>query len=177
MPNVSFGTLNLHRADCDRKHAYPCDPWTVRAPRIGSILNDLMRCSVYAWTECMPQQAADNTQALGWGSAKNPPYVVDENQNCLAWDRAKWTDLEFVAHSLSDTPGDTGDINRRSVLWGYLQHLDTKARIWFGVAHLETGDPPARVAQATKLVADTPDGPSCLGIDRNSFDDSDPAMI
>lgn len=164
-----FGTLNVHRADCDRKHANPCDPWKTRLPRLVKFIREKMRCSVYAWQECLPEQAIDLTTALGWGTSRNPAYWSDENFNVIAADRKKWTDELIWAYSLSAKPGDIGDRNRRSVLWARLIYLETGQPVWFGSSHLEAGNPGARVLQARELIDTWPASPAALGMDANSY--------
>jgi hypothetical protein len=171
MPLTStFGTLNVHRADCNRDHPNPCDPWPVRLPRVVNFLRTQMRCSLYAFQECLPQQAADITQGLGWASAKNPAAWSDENFNVIAIDRQKWTDLLVAQHSLARAPGDLGDRNRRSVNWVWVRRIGTPYTLGVGSAHLETGNPADRAEQALSLVETLPaGGPLILGIDRNSY--------
>jgi hypothetical protein len=172
--DIVFGSLNVHRLDCDRDHHHPCRSWDQRSAELAAWIKDTMRCSVYAFQECMPQQAVDITDHLGWGDATNPAYVWDENQNCVAYDRKKWTDVGVYQLSLSHDTGDKGDQHRRSVIWALLEHLDSGRRCWFGSAHLENGDADERAREANRLVEALPPGwPAALGIDRNSYTDSE----
>jgi hypothetical protein len=166
----AFGSLNVHRLDCNRDHHHPCDPWEDRASRVGELLREEFRCSVYALQECRPEQAADLVDLLGWGDATNPAYAWDENQNVVAYDRDKWTDVGVYHLSLSHQPGDKGDQHRRSVLWVLLEHLDSGERFWAGSSHLENGDGEEREKEAARLVQLLPpEYPAALGIDRNSY--------
>lgn len=169
---AKHGTLNVHRADCDRKHANPCDPWPVRLPRLVKFLSTRMRCSTYSFQECLPAQASDITTLLGWGSHKNPGFWGDENFNVIAADRKKWTDLQVAEVSLLLKVGDKGDTNRRSANWVQLRHLDSGRDVWFGSGHFENGDPAARRVQAGRYVATKPQGPVVAGLDKNSFSGS-----
>lgn len=169
-----FGSLNVHRLDCDRDHYHPCRSWDQRGPELAGWIKDTMRASVYAFQECMPQQAADITAAIGWGDASNPPYVCDENQNAVAYDRTKWTDIGVYQLSLSKDSGDLGDSHRRSVVWVLLEHLESGRRVWVGSAHLENGNAEEREREAARLVdVLPPEYPFVLGIDRNSYTTSE----
>jgi hypothetical protein len=177
--DFAFGSLNVHRLDCDRDHHHPCDSWTERSPKVAKFIHDEMKCSVYAFQECLPQQAVDITDYLGWGDATNPAYVWDENQNCLAYDRAKWTDVGVLQVSLG-TVDSKADQHRRSVVWVLLHHLSTGKRFWAGSAHLENGDAEERILEAQRLVDVLPPTyPLALGIDRNSYttDEDGPRAI
>ena len=165
----AFGSLNVHRADCDRKHANPCDHWDKRVPNMVKFMKDKMRCSIYAVQECLPRQAFDITIGLGWGTSKNPAFFVDENFNAILIDRKKWRDIDVRENSLSFKAGDKGDVNRRSIIWVHLEHLETKQILHAFSSHLETGDPNARVIQTKALVNTDPDGPFVGGVDRNSY--------
>lgn len=172
--NAKFGTLNVHRADCNRHHPNPCDPWRVRGPRVADFIRRQMRCSAYAFQECLPEQAIDLTTALGWGTSKNPAWWSDENFNVVALDRTKWTDIDVREVSLWAAVGGKGDRNRRSAIWLRALHLETGVEVMLGSSHLETGDPEARATQADKLARSWPcdgDTPTdaVLGIDRNSY--------
>ena len=169
--DIVFGSLNVHRADCDKNHYHPCRDWDDdRGDELADWISDEMRCSVYAFQECMPDQAVTITDRLGWGDAQNPAYWWDENQNVLACDRKKWTDLGALHISLGKV-GSKADDHRRSVLWVLLEHLDSGRRAWFGSAHLENGDGEERSREAQVLVDFLPPGgyPLVLGIDRNSY--------
>ena len=174
MPTVDavFGSLNVHRKDCLRTEHPACEDWgKVRKAAVLHTIKDQMKASVYAFQECNYDQAVDLTVGLGWGSARNPAFTWDENQSVIAYDRSKWRDVLAVQVSLASKAGETGDKNRRSVNWVLLEHLDTKARCWFGASHLETGNPDARIEQATVLarIRPFPTYPMVLGIDRNSY--------
>lgn len=168
-----FGSLNVHRLDCDRDHHHPCDAWQERGPKVGDFIYDQLRCSVYAFQECLPQQAVDITDRLGWGDSENPAYVWDENQNVVAYDRKKWTDVGVLQVSLGPV-GSKADQHRRSVVWVLLHHLSSGKRFWAGSAHLENGDSEERTREARRLVEVLPPSyPLALGIDRNSYTTSD----
>lgn len=172
--DMVFGSINVHRADCNRDHYHPCDSWDERASRVGSIMHGDMRCSVYACQECMPEQASDLADYLGWGDEGNPPYVVDENQNAIIYDRKKWTDRGVIMISLSKGPGDKADQHRRSIMYVLLEHIDSGVKAWFGSAHLENGDADERTQEALYLVDFLPPGaPMIFGIDRNSYTTSE----
>lgn len=164
-----LGSLNVHRADCDRKHAHPCDPWAERAPRFKAIF-DKMRASVYTLQECLPEQAADLGEILGWGSRRNPPFWWDENQNVILADPKKWFDVKVVQCSLWRKSSELANRNRRSVNCVLLQSVETGDRVWACASHLESGDAEARVLQAGALACNLSNVyPLALGIDRNSY--------
>lgn len=168
--DIVFGSLNVHRMDCDGDHHHPCRGWDRRGPELAAWIKDTMRCSVYAFQECLPQQAVDITDHLGWGDSQNPAHHWDENQNVVAYDRKKWTDLASLHISLGKV-GSIGDDHRRSVAWVLLEHLDTGRRAWFGSSHLENGNADERAREAEVLVDFLPPGgyPLVLGIDKNSY--------
>ena len=169
--DITFGSLNVHRADCNKDHYHPCRDWDDdRGDELAKWIKDEMRSSVYAWQECMPEQAVDITDYLGWGDAQNPAYWWDENQNVVACDRDKWTDLAVYHISLGKV-GSKADDHRRSILWVLLEHLDSGLRCWFGSGHLENGDGDERAREAQVLVDYLPPGdePFVFGIDRNSY--------
>lgn len=174
-----FGSLNVHRADCDRTHRPICQQWPDRRMDLFNFLRRYGRASVYALQECKPEQAVWLTTALGWGTEKNPAYVIDENFNVIIYDRSKWTDDGAQAFSLSNKPGDKGDVHRRSLVLVNLVSLKTGLAFLAGASHLETGDPQARVLNAAAIGevlnrSEFRKVPIMIGIDRNSYT-SDPA--
>ena len=152
--------------------------WASRKAKVKDVFKKNLRASVYCLTECDEAMATELAVALGWGKPGQPAWRVDENRNAVLWDRSKWVDVTTHQTSLSAKPGDLGDRHFRSANWVLLRHLATGRTCWFGASHLSNGDAATdREVQAKRLVADMPkDGiPKILGIDRNSYETSDPA--